>query len=62
VLNSNLFSAIVLTGLLAIGLLFFLKASTKDRTASLALAVVDRELPQQIYTYLRKRGLSLIHI
>jgi hypothetical protein len=61
VLNSNLFSAIVLTGLLAIGLLFFLKASTKDRTASLALAVVDRELPQQIYTYLRKRGYRLVN-
>lgn len=55
-LNSNLFSAIILTGLLAIGLLFFIKASTKDRTEILEVQVVDRGLPQQIFAYLVGRG------
>jgi len=58
----SLYSALLLTGLLAVGLFFFIKASTKDRTESLPLPVNPADLPHRVRQYLQNRGYRLVKI
>jgi len=56
----SLYSALLLTGLLAVGLFFFLRASIKDRTESLPLVVNSADLPHRVRQYLQNRGYRLV--
>lgn len=58
----SLYSALLLTGLLAVGLFFFLRASIKDRTESLPLVVNTADLPQRVRLYLQNRGYRLVKL
>ncbi|MFN3926701.1 MAG: cofactor assembly of complex C subunit B [Pseudanabaenaceae cyanobacterium] len=55
----SFYSALILTLLLLMGLFFFLRASTKDRTESYTLTVTP-EVVGQIQQYLHSRGYQLL--
>ncbi len=58
----SLYSTLLLTVLLAIGLLFFIRASIKERTETLRLPLTSPDLPHRVRQHLQSRGYRLIQL
>ncbi len=58
----SLYSSLLLTSVLAVGLFFFIRSSVKERPATLRLSVSSAHLPQRIGQHLQYRGYKIVRV